>query len=45
MLGVMRKAILGKRLRLLGGLWNAFLLSMVLVLLAADVFSFYWLGS
>ena len=34
------KSYLGKRLRLLGGLWNAFLLSMVLVLLAADVFSF-----
>ena len=34
------KGYLGKRLRLLGSLWNGFLLTMVLVLIAADVFSF-----
>lgn len=34
------KSYLGKRLRLLGSLWNAFLLSMVLVLMSTDVFSF-----
>lgn len=34
------KSYLGKRIRLLGGLWNAFLLSMILVLISADVFSF-----
>lgn len=34
----------GSRLRLLGGMWNMFLLSMVLVLLAGDAFSFllFW---
>lgn len=34
----------GSRLRLLGGLWNLFILSMVLVLLAGDAFSFllFW---
>ena len=34
----------GSRLRLLGGMWNLFLLSMVLVLLAGDAFSFllFW---
>ena len=34
------KDYLGKRLRLLGSLWNGFLLSMVMVVVAADVFSF-----
>ncbi len=34
------KAFLGKRLRILGGLWNVFLLSMVGVLLAGDAFTF-----
>lgn len=34
----------GKRLRMLGGMWNLFLLSMVLVLIAGDAFSFllFW---
>lgn len=34
----------GSRLRLLGGMWNLFLLSMTLVLLAGDAFSFllFW---
>ena len=34
----------GSRLRLLGGMWNLFLVSMVLVLLAGDAFSFllFW---
>lgn len=34
----------GKRLRMLGGMWNLFLLSMVLVLAAQDAFSFllFW---
>ncbi len=38
------KGYLGKRLRVLGGLWNLFLASMVLVILAADAFSFllFW---
>lgn len=38
------KSYLGSRLRLLGGLWNLFLASMVYVLLAADAFSFllFW---
>ena len=38
------RAYEGKRLRLLGGMWNLFILSMVLVLLAGDAFSFlvYW---
>lgn len=38
------KSYEGKRLRLLGSMWNLFLLSMVLVLLANDAFSFllFW---
>lgn len=38
------KAYLGKRLRLLGGIWNLFLLSMVMVVVAGDAFSFllFW---
>lgn len=38
------RAYEGRRLRLLGGMWNLFILSMVLVLLAGDAFSFlvYW---
>ena len=34
------KSLLGNRLRVLGGLWNLFLLSMVGVLLAGDAFTF-----
>lgn len=38
------KAYLGKRLRLLGSIWNLFLLSMVMVVVAGDAFSFllFW---
>ncbi|MCR5175498.1 MAG: NADH-quinone oxidoreductase subunit E [Anaerovibrio sp.] len=38
------KTYLGNRIRLLGGLWNLFLLSMVTVLIAGDAFTFivFW---
>ncbi|MFR4384106.1 MAG: hypothetical protein ACLT4X_07535 [Phascolarctobacterium sp.] len=38
------KSYRGDRLRLLGGMWSLFILSMVLVLLAGDGFSFllFW---
>lgn len=38
------RAYEGSRLRLLGGMWNLFIMSMVLVLLAGDAFSFllFW---
>ena len=38
------KSYEGSRLRLLGGMWNLFIMSMVLVLLAGDAFSFllFW---